>query len=42
MTATLTTEQLALLAQCDGKHNDMQELFNCSSCELLLEMDTQS
>lgn len=38
----LTTEQLELLQQCDGKHDTMQQLFNCSSCELLLEMDTQS
>lgn len=34
----LTKEQMAKLAECDGRHDSLSELFSCDSCNLLLEL----
>ena len=33
----LTNEELELLKQCSGKHNTLDELFNCVSCAVLFK-----
>lgn len=33
----LTANELKLLAECNGKHLELPELFECKSCSLLLD-----
>lgn len=35
----LTPEELQQLKECNGVHNSLQEIFNCASCNLILEDD---
>lgn len=36
-TKKLTPEELELLEKCDGKHANIDDLFSCPSCEVLLK-----
>jgi hypothetical protein len=37
MEKVLTEAELELLKQCDGKHETLEDIIACKSCEVLLK-----